>query len=111
MAAPSAITKNEQGAPGIARVKQETPGLDWAFSSEAEQSTLGALILDPQAFGRVAEIVSAADFYFEDHALIFRAIAMLRQRGLAIDVVTLAEHLGRSGLGAERRGRLIAYIG
>ncbi|MGH8631996.1 MAG: DnaB-like helicase N-terminal domain-containing protein, partial [Burkholderiales bacterium] len=32
-------------------------------SVEAEQSLLGALLLDNQAFDRVADLVSAEDFY------------------------------------------------
>src|SRR6185295_8845522 len=36
-------------------------------SVEAEQSLLGALLLDNQAFDRVADLVTAEDFYRDDH--------------------------------------------
>ena len=36
-------------------------------SVEAEQSLLGALLLDNQAFDKVADIVTGEDFYRDDH--------------------------------------------
>ena len=36
-------------------------------SGEAEQSLLGALLIDNQAFDRVADTVAGEDFYRDDH--------------------------------------------
>ena len=46
-------------------------------SVEAEQSLLGALLLDNQAFDRVADLVTADDFYRDDHRRIWRHISRL----------------------------------
>lgn len=65
-------------------------------STEAEQALLGALILNGQAFDRVAGLVTAADFQSEDHAAIFRAVGEIRGEGATVDLVTLAEQLRRT---------------
>src|SRR5690349_6296685 len=46
-------------------------------SIEAEQSLLGALLLDNQAFDRVADLVTGEDFYRDDHRRLWRHIARL----------------------------------
>ena len=58
-------------------------------SVEAEQSLLGALLLDNQAFDRVADLVSAEDFYRDDHRRIWRHIARLVEAIRPADVVTV----------------------
>src|ERR671937_2041262 len=60
-------------------------------SIEAEQSLLGALLLDNQAFDRVADLVGADDFYRDDHRRIWRHIARLIEHNRPADVVTVAE--------------------
>ena len=62
-------------------------------SVEAEQSLLGALLLDNQAFDRVADLVSGEDFYRDDHRRIWRHIAKLVEAGRPADVVTVAESI------------------
>ncbi|MFK8051728.1 MAG: replicative DNA helicase [Woeseiaceae bacterium] len=62
-------------------------------SVEAEQSLLGGLMLDNNAWDRVADVLSAEDFYRVDHQLIFAAIGALAQQRQPCDVVTLSEHL------------------
>ena len=44
-------------------------------SVEAEQSLLGGLMQDSEAWDHIADIVLATDFYRKDHRLIFSAIA------------------------------------
>jgi replicative DNA helicase len=65
-------------------------------SVEAEQSLLGALLLDNQAFDRVADLVSAEDFYRDDHRRIWRHIARLVEATRPADVVTVAESIEAS---------------
>src|SRR3954468_14294708 len=60
-------------------------------SIEAEQSLLGALLLDNQAFDRVADLVAAEDFYRDDHRRIWRHIAKLIEHNRPADVVTVSE--------------------
>jgi replicative DNA helicase len=65
-------------------------------SIEAEQSVLGALLLDNQAFDRVADLVSADDFYRDDHRRIWRHIARLIENTRPADVVTVSESIEAS---------------
>lgn len=65
-------------------------------SIEAEQSVLGGLMLDNQAYDLVAGRVSESDFYRREHQLIFQAICRLSEKDTPFDVVTLSEHLERA---------------
>jgi len=65
-------------------------------SVEAEQSLLGALLIDNQAFDRIADLVSAEDFYRDDHRRIWRHIARLAELSQPADVVTVADSIERS---------------
>jgi replicative DNA helicase len=62
-------------------------------SIEAEQAILGGLFLDHQAWEKVAELLSADDFYRRDHQLIFTAISRLDADNKPYDLVTVAEWL------------------
>src|SRR5262245_34348959 len=46
-------------------------------SIEAEQSVLGGLLLDNQAWERIGDMLSVSDFYRDDHRRIYRHIARL----------------------------------
>ncbi len=65
-------------------------------SIEAEQSLLGALLLDNQAFDRVADIVGPEDFYRDDHRRIWRHISKLIEHSRPADVVTVSEAIEAS---------------
>ena len=69
-------------------------------SLEAEQSLLGGLMQDNEAWDKVADLITAHDFYRKDHRLIFAAIADLAEDGHPSDVVTVSEYL-------ENRGQLV----
>ncbi|WP_186058884.1 replicative DNA helicase [Burkholderia gladioli] len=60
---------------------------------EAEQSVIGALLLDNGAFEDIAGLVGEQDFTVGDNVVIFRAIRELIQRGSVADVVTVFERL------------------
>ena len=64
-------------------------------SFEAEQSVLGGLLLDNNAWDRVAEKVSEPDFYSRPHRLIFQAMQRLAQLNNPIDLITVQEELER----------------
>src|SRR3954462_10829595 len=76
-------------------VRQEDPQLVALrvppHSVEAEQSLLGALLIDNQAFDRIADLVAGEDFYRDDHRRIWRHIAKLIENTRPADVVTVAE--------------------
>jgi replicative DNA helicase len=78
-------------------------------SLEAEQSVLGGLLLDNEAFDRIADAVSADDFYSADHRIIFRQISTLIEQRKPVDVVTLSEALESSAQLQSVGG--IAYLG
>jgi replicative DNA helicase len=65
-------------------------------SVEAEQSLLGGLLLDNQAFDKIADLVTAEDFYRDDHRRIYRHLARLIEQGKPADVVTVAESVEAS---------------
>ena len=62
---------------------------------EAEQSVLGAILLDKNAIVKVADIIIPADFYRNDHAQIYQAMLKLYQKRSPIDLVTLTDELER----------------
>ena len=66
-------------------------------SIEAEQSLIGGLMLDALAWDKIADVITADDFYRKDHRLIFTAIAGLVESGSPCDVVTVSEHLDNRG--------------
>ncbi|MAD88676.1 MAG: replicative DNA helicase [Pseudoalteromonas sp.] len=65
-------------------------------SIEAEQSVLGGLMLDNQAFDRVAELVVSHDFYTRTHKLIFEAMERLVEQSQPIDLITISESLEKN---------------
>lgn len=62
---------------------------------EAEQATLGAMLIDPEAVVRARALVRAEDFYREAHREIFSAIEHVADSGGAVDPVTVAAELRR----------------
>ncbi len=77
-------------------------------SIEAEQSVLGGLLLDNDAFDRVADLLVEEDFYRYDHRLIWTQIARLINRTQPADVVTVFEALQSSAKADDAGG--IAYL-
>ena len=77
-------------------------------SIQAEQSVLGGLMLDNQAWDTVSEKVSEVDFYRKDHRLIFRTINDLAEKQEPFDVITLSEALDQTGELEEASG--LAYL-
>ncbi|MBE3580262.1 MAG: replicative DNA helicase [Thermoanaerobacteraceae bacterium] len=66
-------------------------------SLEAEQSVLGAILLDREALLTAAEILRVEDFYREAHRVIYRTILNLESRGEVVDLLTVTEELKRRG--------------
>jgi replicative DNA helicase len=73
---------------------------------DAEESVLGAMMLSPGAIGAVSEALSAADFYRESHAKIYRAALGLYGRGEPVDAITLVDELERRGDLADVGGKV-----
>jgi len=62
-------------------------------SIEAEQAVLGGLMLDNEAWDKVADIISDKDLYRQDHRVIYNGISELCSHNQPIDVVTVSEWL------------------
>ncbi len=62
-------------------------------SLEAEQSTLGSMLLDKEAIATAAEILVAEDFYRDAHRIIFDALISLFNKGEPADLITVTEAL------------------
>jgi len=63
---------------------------------EAEQSILGAILLENEALSKVLEILSPEDFYRESHRKIFNVMLGLFDKNEAIDLITVTDVLKRS---------------
>lgn len=73
---------------------QALPGMQMPFSEEAEQSVLGAVLLDPQCLSTVAEILPRAEyFYGVNNQLIYGAMLEMYTLGQPVDFVTVLEKL------------------
>ena len=84
------------------------------FSLIAEQSLLGCILIDPECFNDLTELVGSEDFYLAEHKQIFLAMRELYLSDHAIDVVTLIDALVRAGVydksGGEQYIRTIAEV-
>ncbi|HST15513.1 MAG TPA: replicative DNA helicase [Gaiellaceae bacterium] len=84
---------------------------------DAEESVLGAMMLNALAIGAVTEStnLSAADFYRESHGHVYRAILSLYAKGEPVDAITVVDELGKTGTlesagGTERIHELAALV-
>lgn len=60
---------------------------------EAEASLLGSLLIDSDAIVKIADIITAADFYDERHKYIYEAAVALYDKHSPIDILTLTDQL------------------
>jgi replicative DNA helicase len=60
---------------------------------EAEQATLGAMLLDGEAVTSAVEVLKPEDFYREENKLIFSAMVNLYGRSEPIDIITVKDEL------------------
>jgi replicative DNA helicase len=67
------------------------------WSPEAEQAVLGAMLLDADAALKALELLEDVAFYRDQHRRLFRAMAVLMERGKVIDPVLLRDELARRG--------------
>ncbi|MBQ2735452.1 MAG: replicative DNA helicase [Clostridia bacterium] len=68
------------------------------FSMPAEQSLLGAVLIDPASLNEVADLLNAEDFYLSEHKQIYLAMHELFLTNSEIDVVTLIDMLVVKGI-------------
>ncbi len=68
------------------------------FSMPAEQSLLGAILIDPESLTEVAAMMNGDDFYLGEHKQIYLAMQELFLANREIDVVTLIDMLVTKGV-------------
>lgn len=78
------------------------------FSLIAEQSLLGSILIDPDSFNEIADMLTASDFYLVEHTQIYLAMQELFLRNREIDIVTLIDMLVQKGIYDKAGGE--AYI-
>ena len=65
--------------------------------TEAEQATLGSMLLESEAAARAFGILNPDDFYREAHRLICHAMLAVNNRNEPVDLVTVSAELRRNG--------------
>lgn len=76
---------------------QENNAVGAPFSEEAEQATLGGVLLDPSQFLEVASLISPNDFFMLRHNLIWGAIERVHVDKMPIDMITVSNCLEKTG--------------
>lgn len=64
---------------------------------EAEQSVIGAMLIDKNAVEEIAEQLKPDDFYRQAHRVIFRTMLALYSKNEAVDMVTVTDELKKTG--------------
>jgi len=64
---------------------------------EAEQSVLGAILLDNAALNRSMEFLSEEDFYRTANQMVYRSMVGLSERNQPVDQITLTDYLRGTG--------------
>jgi replicative DNA helicase len=60
---------------------------------DAEEAILGGILLDPEAIGRVAELLRPEAFYISAHQEIYRAALTLQSQGRPTDLMSITTYL------------------
>ncbi len=68
------------------------------YNLEAEESTLGSMLISREAVMAVIEILSEEDFYRKANQEIFRSLKELFAKGEPIDTITAADYLKKKGI-------------
>ena len=63
------------------------------MSIEAEQAVLGAIIIKPESFDQIGGMLTANDFYLEDHKRIYTTLLQMYGASKIIDTVTLVNSI------------------
>ncbi|MBU0614091.1 replicative DNA helicase, partial [Patescibacteria group bacterium] len=74
-------------------------------SIEAEESLLGAILINQEALTKVADVVNQEDFYKDSHSIIFETMAELFEKHEPIDLLTLGNRLEEKNLLKQIGGR------
>ncbi len=78
------------------------------FSTEAEQSVIGAILIDPESILLVADTLKPYHFYVPQHKTIYEALTNMFELNRTIDFVTLLEWLKKKNVYDDVGGK--AYL-
>lgn len=79
------------------------------YSLDAEQAVLGSILIDPECFDIVAQIVRSDDFYLPVHAEIYSMLQKFNLQSREIDIITLIDSLVSQGV-YDDEGAARSYI-
>lgn len=65
------------------------------YSQEAEQAVLGAMLIKPELIDILSADLKPDDFFFSYNRDVFKAIIAMKAEGASIDVLTVADRIGR----------------
>jgi len=85
------------------------------YSIEAEQSVLGAMLIDENAVYKIIELLKPEDFYRPEHAKTMLVIKELTLSSMPVDIVSVTEKLDSLGFldevgGSSYIAQLAAYV-
>ena len=92
------FNKSEGGAPMDFNMGLTAPaGMVLPFSPEAEQSVLGAVLIDPACLSTVAEMLPRAEYFYQiANQKIYTAMLDMFTLGRAVDFITVLEYLKKN---------------
>ncbi len=73
-------------------------------SKEAEQSVIGAMLMDRDVISDTADMLTGDDFYYRQYGVMFEAMKSLYREGEPVDMVTLTDRLKQNGVGEDVAG-------
>lgn len=73
-------------------------------SEEAEQSVLGAILVDNAALPLVADLIDTQSFYRHEHQAIFQAMQVMQRAGEPLDPITVFEFMRTKGMDEDAGG-------
>lgn len=88
--------------------QQAADGLGLPYSLEAEQSVLGAVLVEPKSIDELADKLRVEEFYLPEHQAIYRAMLQKMMENKKIDFVTILEALKSDGYFSTEDGK--AYL-
>ena len=84
--------------------EEDVKGRIMPHSIEAEQSVIGAMLMDQEAIEIASEMLREEDFYARQYGVLFSAILEMNAKGEAVDPVTLQTRLREKNLPPEVYG-------
>lgn len=70
-------------------------------SREAEEATIGSVLINPAMYYEIARVVQAHEFYIHRNKWIWEAFDRLAKANIPADLITVSEELDKAGLLAE----------